>query len=269
MSLIRGKGRLAAVTSLSSVALPFTLALLAAPVLHAEYGTVDGEEVDLLHFGLFLGAAMSVTAFPVLARILTERNMHRTRIGVLTLACAAVDDILAWSLLAAVLAVVGEGELGPAVGPRADRRLRRGHGAADPSAAGEARRPLPAARATDARRARRRPRGRAGLVVPDLRDRHPRHLRGLLLRGDLPPRRAPTRCSTRSSSGSSRSPSSCCSPSSSWSPACSWTSPASASTGSSTCCWSSSWPAPASSSAPRWPPVARGSPPARPWPSGC
>jgi Kef-type K+ transport system membrane component KefB len=113
MSLIRGKGRLAAVTSLSSVALPFILALLAAPVLHDAYGTVNGEEVDLLHFGLFLGAAMSVTAFPVLARILTERNMHRTRIGVLTLACAAVDDILAWSLLAAVLAVVGEGELGP------------------------------------------------------------------------------------------------------------------------------------------------------------
>ena len=113
MSLIRGKGRLAAVTSLSSVALPFTLALLAAPVLHEEYGTVNGEEVELLHFGLFLGAAMSVTAFPVLARILTERNMHRTRIGVLTLACAAVDDILAWSLLAGVLAVVGEGDLGP------------------------------------------------------------------------------------------------------------------------------------------------------------
>lgn len=113
MSLIRGKGRLAAVTSLSSVALPFTLALLAAPVLHDAYGTVNGEEVDLLHFGLFLGAAMSVTAFPVLARILTERNMHRTRIGVLTLACAAVDDILAWSLLAGVLAVVGEGDLGP------------------------------------------------------------------------------------------------------------------------------------------------------------
>ncbi len=54
---------------------------------------------------------MSVTAFPVLARILTERRMHRTRIGVLALACAAVDDILAWSLLAAVLTVVGEGHL--------------------------------------------------------------------------------------------------------------------------------------------------------------
>ena len=61
----------------------------------------------MLDFALFMGAAMSVTAFPVLARILNERGMHRTRIGVLTLACAAVDDVLAWSLLAVVLAVVG------------------------------------------------------------------------------------------------------------------------------------------------------------------
>ncbi|HYF47738.1 MAG TPA: cation:proton antiporter, partial [Acidimicrobiales bacterium] len=111
MSLIRGKGRLAAVTSLSSVVLPFGLGLLASGVLHDAYGVVNGEEVEWLHFALFLGASMSVTAFPVLARILTERRMHRTRLGVLTLACAAVDDILAWSLLAAVLTIVGEGHL--------------------------------------------------------------------------------------------------------------------------------------------------------------
>ena len=113
MSLIRGKGRLAAVTSLSSVVLPFTLGLAISGVLHEAYGVVDGQEVEWLHFALFMGAAMSVTAFPVLARILTERGMHRTQIGVLALACAAVDDILAWSLLAGVLAVVGEGHLAP------------------------------------------------------------------------------------------------------------------------------------------------------------
>lgn len=114
MTLIRGKGRLAAVTSLSSVVLPFGLGVLASVVLFdAGYGVVDGEEVEWLHFALFLGASMSVTAFPVLARILTERHMHRTRLGVLTLACAAVDDVLAWSLLAAVLAVVGAGHLEP------------------------------------------------------------------------------------------------------------------------------------------------------------
>jgi Kef-type K+ transport system membrane component KefB len=113
MGLIRGKGRVAAVTSISSVVLPFALGLLASIVLWDAYGVVNGEEVEWLHFALFIGASMSVTAFPVLARILNERRMHRTRLGVLTLACAAVDDVLAWSLLAAVLAVVGEGHLDP------------------------------------------------------------------------------------------------------------------------------------------------------------
>ncbi|MET0665420.1 MAG: cation:proton antiporter, partial [Acidimicrobiales bacterium] len=74
MGLIRGKGRLAAVTSLSSVVLPFTLGLAISGVLHEAYGVVDGQEVEWLHFALFLGASMSVTAFPVLARILTERR---------------------------------------------------------------------------------------------------------------------------------------------------------------------------------------------------
>jgi Kef-type K+ transport system membrane component KefB len=73
MSLIRGKGRVAAVTSISSVVLPFALGLLASIVLHDAYGVVNGEEVEWLHFALFIGASMSVTAFPVLARILNER----------------------------------------------------------------------------------------------------------------------------------------------------------------------------------------------------
>ncbi len=111
IGLIRGKGRLAAVTSVSSVILPFGLGMLAAGVLFdAGYGVVNGEEVDELHFALFIGASMAVTAFPVLARILTERRMQRTRLGVLALACAAVDDVIAWTLLAAVLTVVGESE---------------------------------------------------------------------------------------------------------------------------------------------------------------
>jgi Kef-type K+ transport system membrane component KefB len=57
-------------------------------------------------FVLFLGAAMSVTAFPVLARILTERNLLGTRLGTLTIACAAVDDVTAWCILAAIAAIV-------------------------------------------------------------------------------------------------------------------------------------------------------------------
>jgi Kef-type K+ transport system membrane component KefB len=106
VSLIRGKEQAAAAISLSSVVLPFGLGTLLALWLHDQHNTVAGKEVRLLPFALFIGASMSVTAFPVLARILTERGMHRTEIGALTLACAAVDDILAWSMLAVVLAVV-------------------------------------------------------------------------------------------------------------------------------------------------------------------
>ncbi len=106
VSLIRGKERAAATISLSSVVLPFGLGALLALWLHDHHHVVAGKEVKLLPFALFIGASMSVTAFPVLARILTERGMHRTEIGALTLACAAVDDILAWSMLAVVLAVV-------------------------------------------------------------------------------------------------------------------------------------------------------------------
>jgi Kef-type K+ transport system membrane component KefB len=105
VALIRGKERAAATISLASVALPFALGIGLAALLHGNHGVVDGEDVPFLAFALFIGASMSVTAFPVLARILTERGMHRTAIGALALACAAVDDVLAWSMLAVVLAV--------------------------------------------------------------------------------------------------------------------------------------------------------------------
>nr|WP_304413845.1 cation:proton antiporter [Kibdelosporangium sp. MJ126-NF4] len=62
-----------------------------------------------LGFVLFIGAAMSVTAFPVLARILKDRGMLRTMLGGLALTCAAVDDVLAWCLLAVVVFVSGSG----------------------------------------------------------------------------------------------------------------------------------------------------------------
>lgn len=106
LRLIRGKGGTAGTISIVSVTLPFVLGAGLAVWLHDRHGTVDGAEVDLLPFALFLGAAMSVTAFPVLARILSERGLQRTPIGAITLACAAVDDVLAWIMLATVLAVV-------------------------------------------------------------------------------------------------------------------------------------------------------------------
>jgi Kef-type K+ transport system membrane component KefB len=104
--LIHGKQRVAAVISVSSVAVPFMLGLLLASGLYSSHRGIGVHTVQFLPFALFIGASMSVTAFPVLARILVERGMYRTSTGVLALACAAVDDILAWSMLAVVLAVV-------------------------------------------------------------------------------------------------------------------------------------------------------------------
>jgi Kef-type K+ transport system membrane component KefB len=109
LKLIRGKERLAAGISLTSVALPFTLGFGLAGILDGQGYRPDG--IDFLPFALFIGASMSVTAFPVLARVLSERGMQRTPTGTLSLACAAIDDILAWSLLALVTAIV-EASLG-------------------------------------------------------------------------------------------------------------------------------------------------------------
>ncbi|MGD9528421.1 cation:proton antiporter [Pseudonocardia sp.] len=110
LSTLRQRRATALTVSLTSVVLPFSLGLLLSTYLYANHGVFtnpDGstEDIAFLPFALFLGAAMSITAFPVLARILTERRMQRTTVGVLALACAAVDDVLAWSLLAVVVAV--------------------------------------------------------------------------------------------------------------------------------------------------------------------
>lgn len=106
VALIRGRQRRAGTISLLSIVVPFALGALLALSLHPLHNVVDGKTVPLLGFVLFLGVAMSITAFPVLARILAERRMNRTTVGVLALSAAAVDDILAWTLLAFVYAVV-------------------------------------------------------------------------------------------------------------------------------------------------------------------
>ncbi|MEV5161160.1 cation:proton antiporter [Streptomyces sp. NPDC053728] len=104
--LVRPHAGLAAGVSLSSIVLSFGLGVALAPVLYDEHATVAGKEISFVAFATFLGTAMSVTAFPVLARILTENRLLDTRVGSLSLASAAVDDILAWCLLAYVSALV-------------------------------------------------------------------------------------------------------------------------------------------------------------------
>uniref|UniRef100_A0AAU1LST7 Cation:proton antiporter n=1 Tax=Streptomyces sp. NBC_00148 TaxID=2903626 RepID=A0AAU1LST7_9ACTN len=104
--LVRPHAGLAAGVSMSSIVLSFGLGVALAPVLYDEHATVAGKEISFVAFATFLGTAMSVTAFPVLARVLTENRLLGTRIGSLSLASAAVDDLLAWCLLAYVSALV-------------------------------------------------------------------------------------------------------------------------------------------------------------------
>jgi Kef-type K+ transport system membrane component KefB len=99
---LRGRGRTATSVSIGSVVVPLGLGVVLALWLAGRHDVTD--EVP---FALFIGAAMSVTAFPVLARILTDRGMVRTPVGGLALASAAVDDVVAWSLLAVVVGVAG------------------------------------------------------------------------------------------------------------------------------------------------------------------
>ena len=100
--LLGQRARAAVAVSWASIVVPFALGAALAPWLHPRFA---GTGVALLPFTLFLGAAMSVTAFPVLARILNERRMMNTPAGSIAIASAAVDDVSAWCLLAVVVAV--------------------------------------------------------------------------------------------------------------------------------------------------------------------
>jgi Kef-type K+ transport system membrane component KefB len=101
--VLRGQARSTIATAHAGIALPFVLGAVLALYLYPRFSTSD---VSFTAFALFSGIAMSVTAFPVLARILSDRGMSRTDLGVLALTCAAVADVTAWCLLAFVVGVV-------------------------------------------------------------------------------------------------------------------------------------------------------------------
>lgn len=96
---LRGQGRMALTVSLGSTVVPFGLGALLGLGISGERPDHSG-----VLFCLFLGTAMSVTAFPVLARILTDRGLTGTPLGDLALGAAAIGDVIAWSLLAVLVA---------------------------------------------------------------------------------------------------------------------------------------------------------------------
>ncbi|HEU5057115.1 MAG TPA: cation:proton antiporter [Kofleriaceae bacterium] len=101
LRLLRGRGPASVAISYATTAGPFALGAGLALYLH---GRVADPAVSLVTFALFMGAFMSVTAFPVLARILAERRLLRSRVGTVTIACAAAADVTAWCVLAFVVA---------------------------------------------------------------------------------------------------------------------------------------------------------------------
>ena len=108
---LKGRVSQAAAISNTSVALPMILGIAVALPLYK----LVGPDKKFLAFALFMGVAMSITAFPVLARILVERRMLKRPVGALTLACAAIDDVTAWFLIALATAVATQGGTGEVI----------------------------------------------------------------------------------------------------------------------------------------------------------
>lgn len=106
LKVLKNKGHEAVVVSHASIVFPFALGVLLAFYIYTEFAP---RNIPFHSFGLFLGIAMSITAFPVLARIVQERGLSKTKLGALAITCAAADDITAWCILAAVIAIVKAG----------------------------------------------------------------------------------------------------------------------------------------------------------------
>ncbi|MDX2174424.1 MAG: cation:proton antiporter [Bacteroidota bacterium] len=104
--VLRTKAHEALVISHASIIIPFALGVGFSYFIYEKFAPAG---INFLSFSLFIGIAMSITAFPVLARIIQERGISKTKLGTIAITCAAIDDITAWCALAAVIAIVKAG----------------------------------------------------------------------------------------------------------------------------------------------------------------
>jgi Kef-type K+ transport system membrane component KefB len=111
---LREKAQAAVVISHASIVVPFFLGVALSLGIYRQFAPPHSSFVA---FALFIGIAMSITAFPVLARILEERGLSQSYIGTMAIACAAVDDVTAWCLLAIVVAVSNAAGLNASLAP--------------------------------------------------------------------------------------------------------------------------------------------------------
>lgn len=108
LKVLKNKAQEAIVISHASIIFPFALGIGLAFYIYNDFAP---ENIKFLPFSLFIGISMSITAFPVLARIVQERGLSKTKLGTIAITCAAADDITAWCLLAAVIAIVKAGSI--------------------------------------------------------------------------------------------------------------------------------------------------------------
>jgi len=102
LKLIKNKVRSALIVSYASIIIPFAMGMALAWLLAGDFLPAG---VPLYAFALFMGIAMSITAFPVLARVIRERAMSHTRVGIISITAAALNDVMGWCLLAFVIAL--------------------------------------------------------------------------------------------------------------------------------------------------------------------
>lgn len=108
LKALQSKAHDAIVISHASIIIPFSLGVGLAYFIYQGHAP---EHISFSSFSLFMGIALSITAFPVLARIIQEQGIHKTKLGAIVITCAAADDITAWCLLAAVIAIVKAGSV--------------------------------------------------------------------------------------------------------------------------------------------------------------
>jgi Kef-type K+ transport system membrane component KefB len=108
LKLLKNTAGTAVLVSHASIIFPYLLGVILSLFLFVDYAP---DNIGFLPFALFMGIAMSITAFPILARILQERGLTKTPLGVMSLTCGAIDDVTAWAALAAVIAIVKSGSL--------------------------------------------------------------------------------------------------------------------------------------------------------------
>lgn len=112
MKVLKNKANDALIISHTGIFLSFILGICLSYSIYTDFAP---DNVGFISFALFMGTAMSITAFPVLARIIHERNLTKTKLGSLTITSAAIDDLTAWCILATVIAIVNAGSIAGAM----------------------------------------------------------------------------------------------------------------------------------------------------------